>query len=91
VAFDRIETGTLHVDVSYEIVGSNDPRNLVFPFYVIPDEGDPSQPAVGPTRPGPGAAALGTTGPLALAASTYHPPAMPSSSPATVPAPTGGQ
>jgi phage baseplate assembly protein W len=37
VAFDRIETGTLHVDVSYEIVGSNDPRNLVFPFYVIPD------------------------------------------------------
>ena len=22
----------------YEIVGSNDPRNLVFPFYVIPDQ-----------------------------------------------------
>ena len=37
VVFDRIEAGTLHVDVSYEIVGSNDPRNLVFPFYVIPD------------------------------------------------------
>ena len=37
VAFDRIEAGTLYVDVSYEIVGSNDPRNLVFPFYVIPD------------------------------------------------------
>jgi phage baseplate assembly protein W len=25
------------VDVGYVIVGSNDPRNLVFPFYVIPD------------------------------------------------------
>jgi phage baseplate assembly protein W len=38
VRFDRIDAGTLYVDVSYEIVGSNDPRNLVFPFYVIPDE-----------------------------------------------------
>ena len=37
VSFDRIDAGTLYVDVSYQIVGSNDPRNLVFPFYVIPD------------------------------------------------------
>jgi phage baseplate assembly protein W len=37
VSFDRVETGTMYVDVSYQIVGSNDPRNLVFPFYVIPD------------------------------------------------------
>jgi uncharacterized protein len=37
VSYDQIETGTLHVDISYQIVGSNDPRNLVFPFYVIPD------------------------------------------------------
>jgi hypothetical protein len=37
VSYDRIETGTLYVDVAYQIVGSNDPRNLVFPFYVIPD------------------------------------------------------
>ena len=28
----------LYVDVSYVIRGSNDPRNLVFPFYVIPEE-----------------------------------------------------
>jgi uncharacterized protein len=37
VGYDQIETGTVYVDISYEIVGSNDPRNLVFPFYVIPD------------------------------------------------------
>jgi phage baseplate assembly protein W len=38
VRYDRIESGTLYVDVAYEIVGSNDPRNLVFPFYAIPDQ-----------------------------------------------------
>ena len=30
--------GCLMIDVSYVIRGSNDPRNLVFPFYVIPEE-----------------------------------------------------
>lgn len=30
--------GTLHLQVSYAIRGDNSPRNLVFPFYVIPDE-----------------------------------------------------
>ena len=38
VVFDRVEAGALYVDVSYVLLGSNDPRNLVFPFYVIPDE-----------------------------------------------------
>jgi uncharacterized protein len=37
VGYDRIETGVLQVYVSYLIVGTNDPRNLVFPFYVIPE------------------------------------------------------
>jgi len=37
VAFDQSEAGKLYVDVGYVIAGSNDPRNLVFPFYVIPD------------------------------------------------------
>jgi hypothetical protein len=37
VSFDRIETGIMYVDVSYQIVATNDPRNLVFPFYMIPD------------------------------------------------------
>lgn len=28
----------LYVDIRYVLRGSNDPRNLVFPFYVIPEE-----------------------------------------------------
>src|SRR6266508_3942594 len=38
VGYDRIESGRVYVDVGYVILGTNDPRNLVFPFYVIPDE-----------------------------------------------------
>ena len=38
VGFDQIEAGKLYVDVGYVIVDSNDPRNLVYPFYMIPDE-----------------------------------------------------
>lgn len=37
VSFDRIDTGTLYIDVGYAVRGLNDPRNLVFPFYVIPE------------------------------------------------------
>ena len=37
VSYDRIETGILYVDVRYLILNTNDPRSLVFPFYVIPD------------------------------------------------------
>ena len=44
VSFDAIESGMLYVDVGYSIRGLNDPRNLVFPFYVIPSE--PEQPAL---------------------------------------------
>ena len=36
VGFDAVEAGTLLIDVRYTLRGSNDPRNLVFPFYVIP-------------------------------------------------------
>ena len=32
-------SATLHIDISYTIKSTNDPRNLVFPFYVIPEEG----------------------------------------------------
>ncbi len=42
VSFDAIASGTLHVDVGYTIRGLNDPRNLVFPFYVIPSEPEPA-------------------------------------------------
>lgn len=32
------EPATLYIDIRYKIRGTNDPRNLVFPFYVIPAE-----------------------------------------------------
>lgn len=36
VSFAEAEKGTLLIDIRYTLRGSNDPRNLVFPFYVIP-------------------------------------------------------
>ncbi|GGM01307.1 MULTISPECIES: GPW/gp25 family protein [Micromonospora] len=36
VSFDAEEVGVLYIDVRYTVRGTNDPRNLVFPFYVIP-------------------------------------------------------
>ncbi|MEI2732808.1 MAG: GPW/gp25 family protein [Dermatophilaceae bacterium] len=36
VRFDEVDMGTLYIDLHYTIRGTNDPRNLVFPFYVIP-------------------------------------------------------
>lgn len=36
VSFSEVDRGTLLIDVRYTLRGSNDPRNLVFPFYVIP-------------------------------------------------------
>ena len=38
VSFDRIDDGILYVDIRYAVRGLNDPRNLVFPFYVIPPD-----------------------------------------------------
>jgi Bacteriophage baseplate protein W len=37
---DSDERALLYVDIRYSIQRSNDPRNLVFPFYVIPAESD---------------------------------------------------
>ncbi len=36
VRFDAVDDGVLHIDIAYSLRGTNDPRNLVFPFYVIP-------------------------------------------------------
>lgn len=36
---DPAGAGVLYVDVSYSVSGTNDRRNLVFPFYTIPAEG----------------------------------------------------
>lgn len=38
VTTDPADRSTLFVEISYRISGTNDPRNLVFPFYVIPSE-----------------------------------------------------
>jgi len=40
IAFDAVETGLLYIDVHYAIRSTNDQRNLVFPFYTIPSEGE---------------------------------------------------
>lgn len=36
VRFDAADRGVLYIDIAYSLRGENDPRNLVFPFYVIP-------------------------------------------------------
>jgi hypothetical protein len=38
VTFTDASSTTMYVDVSYTPRGTNDPRNLVFPFYTIPTE-----------------------------------------------------
>jgi phage baseplate assembly protein W len=36
VDFSSSDDGTLYIDIRYRLRDTNDPRNLVFPFYVIP-------------------------------------------------------
>lgn len=36
VTFDPEQPGVMYVAIRYAISGTNDPRNLVFPFYSIP-------------------------------------------------------
>ena len=38
VAADPDDAATLYIDIRYAIGSTNDRRNLVFPFYVIPAE-----------------------------------------------------
>jgi phage baseplate assembly protein W len=38
VSFDAAESSIIYIDIRYVIGETNDPRNLVFPFYVIPAE-----------------------------------------------------
>jgi phage baseplate assembly protein W len=38
IGFDTPEPGVLLIDVRYRIKATNDLRNLVYPFYVIPEE-----------------------------------------------------
>lgn len=43
VGFDDEDVGVLYIDIRYTIRGTNDPRNLVFPFYVIPSHDDAAE------------------------------------------------
>lgn len=38
VLFDTVDPSTLYIDITYARRGTNDPRNLVFPFYTIASE-----------------------------------------------------
>ncbi|MEZ5295882.1 MAG: GPW/gp25 family protein [Ilumatobacteraceae bacterium] len=38
VGFDDERPSIVYIDISYRIRSTNDPRNLVFPFYSIPGE-----------------------------------------------------
>lgn len=42
VAFDAVDIACVYIDVRYTIRSTNDPRNLVFPFYTIPTEAEAS-------------------------------------------------
>jgi phage baseplate assembly protein W len=39
VSFDIRDASLLYIDIRYSVRRTNDRRNLVFPFYVIPGEG----------------------------------------------------
>lgn len=45
VRFDEADDGVLYIDIGYTVRGSNDPRNLVFPFYVIPQHAESAEAA----------------------------------------------
>ncbi|WP_018350213.1 GPW/gp25 family protein [Longispora albida] len=47
VSFDAADQGMLLIDIRYAVRGDNDPRNLVFPFYVIPPHEDGDLPFSG--------------------------------------------
>lgn len=38
VSIDALDRNLMYIDIRYTKKGSYDPRNLVFPFYVIPEE-----------------------------------------------------
>jgi phage baseplate assembly protein W len=48
VDFSHADEGTLHIQIGYRIRGAYDPRNLVFPFYVIPSTEDADRPGSRP-------------------------------------------
>src|SRR3954452_23556934 len=62
VHLDGAEHGVLHIEIVYRLRGTNDPRNLVFPFYVIPEQEEGAVRQQTEALPG----ALTTPGPTAV-------------------------
>ncbi|MGB4627919.1 MAG: GPW/gp25 family protein, partial [Propionicimonas sp.] len=48
VSFDAMTIGVLYIDINYSLRSLNDPRNLVFPFYVSPSTADAIEPTALP-------------------------------------------
>jgi hypothetical protein len=46
VLLDEAQDGVLYIEIAYRVRGTNDPRNLVFPFYVIPEDPPAGAPAL---------------------------------------------
>lgn len=46
------DRSVLYIDIRYQIRGTNNPRSLVFPFYVIPSHEEDGGPGGGPSAPG---------------------------------------
>jgi hypothetical protein len=61
VHLDAAQQGTLYIEIVYRLRGTNDPRNLVFPFYVIPEHEEGVARQQAESAPG----ALTTPGPSA--------------------------
>lgn len=50
VSLDSMTSGMLYIDIRYSIRSLNDPRNLVYPFYVIPTAPEPIEAGPAATR-----------------------------------------
>ncbi len=66
------DPAVLHIDVRYAVRGTNNPRSLVFPFYVIPAEGGEAVDAAGEAPAAPGGQAHPTRYPQAHSESGRH-------------------
>jgi|GEM_PF-152525 len=80
VGFDEVDAGVLYLDVRYRIRGTNDPRNLVFPFYVIPEHPAPEGRAIAASRQPP-AIGAGPNGSAPAALTTAAPAGLPAAVP----------
>lgn len=48
ISVDASDLAVIYIDVRYHVRGTNNPRSLVFPFYVIPSHDEPPSPDAGP-------------------------------------------